>query len=85
MESPDPVQVGTDHDWTSVSAGVYSFIALKSDGSLWSLWVGEGLADSLTAPVRIGTDCYRLGSHFSWATFLHGAEIEWDTMAMVWP
>ena len=57
-----PIQVGTDNDWASVSAGTAYTVAIKADGSLWAWgWNHRGqLGDSSTTdrhtPVRIGTD-----------------------------
>jgi alpha-tubulin suppressor-like RCC1 family protein/predicted GH43/DUF377 family glycosyl hydrolase len=58
----DPIQVGTDNTWTSVSCGYDHTIATKVDGTLWS-WgsnsTGQlGLGDTTmrTAPVKIVTD-----------------------------
>ncbi len=56
------MQIGTDTDWQSVSAGSHRFIAIKMNGSAWG-W-GENYAGSLGfstetylvyAPTRIGT------------------------------
>lgn len=60
-----PVQVGTDTDWASVSAGGGFTVALKINGSLW-YW-GASWSDvininlgptayRITTPVQIGTD-----------------------------
>ena len=57
-----PVQIGTDNDWDSISAGGEHTVALKSDGSLWA-WgrndqgqLGDGTVGSKVLPVQIGTD-----------------------------
>jgi len=58
-----PVRVGTDTDWSDVSAGFYHTLALKTDGTLWA-WgdntkgqLGDGAVSfSRSAPVKIGTD-----------------------------
>jgi alpha-tubulin suppressor-like RCC1 family protein len=60
-----PMRVGTETNWTAVSAGGYHSMALKSDGSLWTwgdntngqLGIGETGATTLrSVPTRIGTD-----------------------------
>jgi alpha-tubulin suppressor-like RCC1 family protein len=57
-----PVQVGTDTNWVSVSAGGEYTIALKSDGTLWSWgWnnygqLGLGDTTDRYSPVQVGTD-----------------------------
>ena len=55
-------QVGTDKDWTAVSAGGGHSLALKADGSLWA-WgdnsagqLGDGTTTDQESPARIGTD-----------------------------
>src|SRR5262249_10800673 len=51
--------VGTDHDWASVSAGDQMQCAIKTDGSLWcwgnNRWgsVGDGTTTDSTVPVHI--------------------------------
>jgi len=57
-----PTRVGTDNDWTTVSAGTYQSVALKADGALWA-WgqnglgeVGDGTRTHRKAPVQVGTD-----------------------------
>jgi alpha-tubulin suppressor-like RCC1 family protein len=66
-----PVQIGTDTDWTSVTAGRDHTAAVKSDGSLWA-WganargqLGDGSSPPCqnpsgcvghSTPVRVGTD-----------------------------
>jgi uncharacterized repeat protein (TIGR02543 family) len=58
-----PTHIGTDEDWTKVSAGYQHTVALKSDGSLWT-WgdnhygkLGDGTWEfQRDHPVRIGSD-----------------------------
>src|SRR3989344_1483851 len=57
-----PVQIGTDNNWVSISAGGYHTIAIKSDGTLWA-WgsndygqLGDGTMVDKTTPAQIGTD-----------------------------
>jgi len=58
----DPIQVGTDADWTVVSAGAAHSMAIKSDGSLWA-WgantygqLGDGTDADANVPKQIGTE-----------------------------
>jgi hypothetical protein len=51
---PSPRQIGSDSDWKKVISVGYSFVAVKSNGTLWS-WHGDGKG-FLTNPKRIGTD-----------------------------
>ena len=57
-----PVQVGTDTDWESVSAGDGHTMAIKKDGTLWGWgWngdgqLGDGTMTDRKTPVRIGKD-----------------------------
>jgi hypothetical protein len=60
--APNPRRIGSDSDWKVVAASESSFLAVKTDGTLWG-WGGNGErwfgadADKYVAePVRIGTD-----------------------------
>jgi alpha-tubulin suppressor-like RCC1 family protein len=67
-DQPSPVRVGTDNDWTYVSAGDAHVLGLREDGSLWSwgdnrhgqLGLGDQTLWSENAdrfvPTRVGTD-----------------------------
>lgn len=65
LPNSTPVMIGSDRDWTAISAGVGHSVALKADGSLWT-WgenavgqLGNGSAlpgANVTAPVRVGGD-----------------------------
>jgi alpha-tubulin suppressor-like RCC1 family protein len=55
-----PVQVGSLVDWKQVSAGYYSTISIKTDGSLWS-WgantygqLGQSDTTNRSSPVKVG-------------------------------
>ncbi len=57
-----PVQVGSDANWRSVSAGAGYTLAIRTDGTLWA-WGGNnigqlGLGTTTTqlSPVQVGTD-----------------------------
>jgi len=57
-----PFQIGTETDWSSVSAGSFHTMAIKEDGSLWA-WgrnregqLGDGTTDSKYVPTRIGQE-----------------------------
>ncbi len=61
VDKLSPIQVGTDHIWTSVSSGYDHAIAIKSDGSLYT-WgynnvgqLGNGTSVNTSLPIRIGT------------------------------
>ena len=62
-----PIQIGTDTDWSSVSAGTNHTCAIKTDGSLYcwgsnySGQIGIGSVDEVfglgqDTPVQVGTD-----------------------------
>ena len=60
---PTPTRVGTDNNWTSVSAGGVHSLAIRDDGSLWawgwnidgSTGLGTDTGNTLT-PTRVGTE-----------------------------
>ena len=62
VDKPTPVQVGTDTDWASVSAGNNFTLTLKTDGTIWAFGNGNegqlGLGDrsSWNIPRKIGLD-----------------------------
>jgi len=61
LMSETPVRVGTDTDWQKVSVGIGYALAIKKDGSLWSLTRPPAPHGSLTVkspalPARLGTD-----------------------------
>lgn len=56
-----PIQVGTLNNWARISAGAQYFVALKTDGTLWS-WglnssgqLGDGTTINKSSPIQIGT------------------------------
>ncbi len=61
-ESTDITQVGTNNDWKSLSAGVWNYLAIKNDGTIWG-WgtnsentLGIGNQSQRNEPTRIGND-----------------------------
>lgn len=74
---PAPVQVGSDVDWTDVSAGFEFSTGLKSNHSLWAWGInangqsGNGTTVNVTAPAQVGaaTDWMKIaaGSSFAFA------------------
>jgi|GEM_PF-1080680 len=58
----NPIRVGTDTNWSSVSTGNNHTLGIRTDGSLWA-WgnntngrLGDGTTTQRNAPVRIGTE-----------------------------
>lgn len=61
LDSNVPVQIGTDTNWSKISAGNHT-VALKTNGTLWA-WgdnnfgqLGNGTNIDSNVPVQIGTD-----------------------------
>src|SRR5579875_3708788 len=57
-----PKKIGNDNDWVTVAAGIHHFLAIKTNGTLWS-WgmndagqLGQGNNTYLYAPTQVGTD-----------------------------
>ena len=68
-----PARVGVANDWTTVAAGYFHSLAIKSDGSLWA-WGSNG-------SLQLGIDDYvdrsypaRVGAANDWATVSPGDE-----------
>lgn len=82
-----PIQVGTDSDWSSVSAGSAHTLALKTNGTLWAWgWnfagqVGDGTTNDVTVPTQIAIGSTWLsvgaGSYFSQAVRSNGTLWGW--------
>ena len=85
-----PVQIGTDTNWSKVSAGSNHSLAIKTTGTLWAWGRNNyhklGLNDSQagtsrSSPVQIGTDT-------DWAsvdaTLNHSTAIKTDGTLWVW-
>jgi alpha-tubulin suppressor-like RCC1 family protein len=56
-----PIQIGSDSNWSLVSASMYNVAAIKTDGTLWSwgygIWGGLGLNDTIgrNSPTQVGS------------------------------
>lgn len=82
-----PTRIGTDTNWTSLSAGVGHSLALKSDGTLWA-WgrgdfgqLGVGGTTNATTPIRVGTDSDWI---FAEAGSFHSFGIRADHALFAW-
>src|SRR3989338_4891709 len=82
-----PVQIGTGTNWSSVSAGYYHTIAIKTDGTLWA-WgdnsfgqLGDGTTIDKSSPTQIGTGT-------NWASvsagYLHTIATKTDGTLWAW-
>ncbi|MCL2680758.1 MAG: hypothetical protein FWF11_04760, partial [Coriobacteriia bacterium] len=85
-----PMQVGSDTDWTSVTAGQFHSHALKTDGTLWTWGLnaqgrnGMGLlTGSQLTPVQVGSDTnwkqVSAGGNHSLAVRLDGTLWSWGS------
>lgn len=84
-----PVQIGTDTNWSVLSAGKTFSIALKTDGTLWAWGInsngqlGDGSIVDKSAPVQIGTDnkwsAISAGDSFSLALKSDGTLWTWGS------
>ena len=87
-----PIQIGTDTNWSAVSAGGSHGIALKTDGTLWT-WgaaangrLGNGTTTpNVTSPAQIGTatdwSAVAAGEDFSLALKSDGTLWSWGLAA----
>jgi len=58
-----PTQLGSDTNWIKLSSAQYGFVAIKTDGTLWS-WGGDGYGELMqgdsswnrSSPIQIGSD-----------------------------
>jgi alpha-tubulin suppressor-like RCC1 family protein len=82
-----PLQIGTDSNWQSVSAGFNTSYAIKTDGTLWA-WgqndlgqLGDGTTVDKGYPTQIGTDT-------NWASmqagFQHCIALKTDGSLWAW-
>ena len=61
-----PVQIGTDTDWSSISAGYNHSSAIKTNGTLW-VW-GDNRRGQLGIPFRTNTSSpVQIGSNTNWS------------------
>lgn len=81
------VQVGTDKDWVSASAGGSFTLARKADGSLWA-WglnsngqLGDGTTSNKNIPTQVGTD---KDWKFAETGFQHSLAIKNDGTLWTW-
>jgi hypothetical protein len=82
-----PVRVGTDNDWTLISAGVTHTAAIKANGSLWT-WgsnnrggLGDGTTAHRTVPTRLGTEN---NWAIVWAGYLYTVALKTDGSLWAW-
>ena len=82
-----PTQIGTDTNWTQVSAGANTSYAIKTDGTLWA-WgqndlgqLGDGTTDNRGYPTQIGTDTNWASVH---AGYQHCTALKTDGSLWSW-
>ena len=85
--NPNPIPIGTDTNWETISAGSYHTAAIKTDGSLWA-WgtngfgqLGDSTNTTRNSPNHIGTET-------NWKTVsagsYHTAAIKTDGSLWAW-
>jgi len=86
-QTPEPVRVGDDSDWSAIAAGGRHALALKKDGSLWA-WgfgeygqIGDGGSSTREAPVLVGGDARWTSIA---AGFDHSVAIKQDGSMWAW-
>lgn len=84
-----PIQIGSDTDWSSVSAYGNSSFAVKTDGTLWS-WGdnGQGELGTGTAPTTDVSSPVQIGGLTTWASVsagdTHVVALKTDDTMWVW-
>lgn len=92
VNSSIPIQVGTDTDWSIISAGYLHALAIKNNGTLWS-WGGSndyalgfacnaGSVYDKLVPTQLGTDTWKsasAGDTYSVAVKTDGTTWGWGT------
>ena len=83
-----PTRVGTEANWTYISAGLQYSLALKNDGSLWA-WgrndngqLGDGTNTDRYVPTRIGIDNDWV--YISAGYYFHSSAIKSDGSLWAW-
>lgn len=76
--NPVPGQVGTGHDWVSVSAGTDHTCGIKGDGTLWC-W-GENSVGQIGSTSNLGTYApnpvpARVGASADWSSVAAGSDV----------
>lgn len=76
----NPVQIGIDTNWKSVSSGASHTVAVKSDGTLWA-WGGNELYGSLIGcgSIKISSVPIQVGKDLDWKSVSAGS---WHTIAL---
>lgn len=85
----NPIQIGTDTNWKSISSNYYHSLAIKTDGTLWA-WgmndagaVGDGTTILRSTPIQIGTatdwKAVCAGQGFSMAIKTNGTLWSWGS------
>jgi len=88
VRKSSPTQIGTDTNWKQLSSGMFSPVAVKTDGTLWS-WgynvygtLGQGNTTSYSSPTQMGTgtdwkQCSVDGHHAAGAVKTNGTLWTW--------